>query len=229
MPEDQGLPRLFAVVVVATAALLAGLATVQGFVLALAIPPLVLVGWALWQAPRRLNLDVRRHLDQDRVAQGEHIRTVLTVEDREEALDETQETFITVLRKAGSFEGRSAFSTWLYRVAVNTCYTMLRKKGRRPTAPLPEAHDPPDLSASDRFRSAELRPMLEDALATLPEEFGPAVLLSDLEGLPLQSVAEILEIPLGTVKSRVFRGRKLLAAHLGNLMAASGYPKEDEA
>ena len=68
MPEDQGLPRLFAVVVVATAALLAGLATVQGFVLALAIPPLVLVGWALWQAPRRLDLDVRRHLDQDRVA-----------------------------------------------------------------------------------------------------------------------------------------------------------------
>ena len=70
--------------------------------------------------------------------------------------------------------------------------------------------------------------MLEEALATLPEEFGPAVLLSDLEGLPLQSVAEILEIPLGTVKSRVFRGRKLLAEHLGNLMAASGYPIEDE-
>ena len=87
MPEDQGLPRLFAVVVVATAALLAGLATVQGFVLALAIPPLVLVAWALWQAPRRLNLDVRRHLDQDRVAQGEHIRTVVTVEDREGALE----------------------------------------------------------------------------------------------------------------------------------------------
>ena len=149
--------------------------------------------------------------------------------DREEALDATQETFITVLRKAGSFEGRSAFSTWLYRVAVNTCYTMLRKKGRRPTAPLPDTHDPPDLSATDRIRSAELRPMLEEALATLPEEFGPAVLLSDLEGLPLQSVAEILEIPLGTVKSRVFRGRKLLAGHLGNLMAASGYPKEDEA
>ncbi len=148
--------------------------------------------------------------------------------DREEALDATQETFITVFRKAGSFEGRSAFSTWLYRVAVNTCYTMLRKKARRPTASLPEGYDPPDLSAADRIRSAELRPMLEDALAILPEEFGPAVLLSDLEGLPLRSVAEILEIPLGTVKSRVFRGRKLLAEHLGNLMTASGYPKEDK-
>ena len=54
------------------------------------------------------------------------------------------------------------------------------------------------------------------------------MLLSDLEGLPLRSVAEILEIPLGTVKSRVFRGRKLLAEQLGNLMAPSGYPKEDE-
>ena len=148
--------------------------------------------------------------------------------DREEALDATQETFIIVLRKAGSFEGRSAFSTWLYRVAVNTCYTMLRKKGRRPTTPLPGAHDPPDLSATDRIRAAELRPMLEEALATLPEEFGPAVLLSDLEGLPLRRVAEILEVPLGTVKSRVFRGRKLLAEHLGNLMAPSGYPKEDK-
>ena len=147
--------------------------------------------------------------------------------DREEALDATQETFITVLRKAGSFQGRSAFGTWLYRVAVNTCYSMLRSRGRRPTVPLPETHDPPDVSALDNLRSAEIRPMLETALANLPEEFGPAVILSDLEGLPLRTVAEILEVPLGTVKSRVFRGRKLLATQLGNLAAPSGRPRED--
>ena len=62
--------------------------------------------------------------------------------DREEALDATQETFITVLRKAGGFEGRAAFSTWLYRVAVNTCYDQLRKKRRRSAGRLPEGYDP---------------------------------------------------------------------------------------
>ncbi len=146
---------------------------------------------------------------------------------RDEALDAVQETFVTVLRKAAGFEGRAAFSTWLYRIAVNTCYDILRKKGRRPTVPLPEANDPPDPSAENRLAAAELRPSIEEALAGLPEEFGPAVILSDLEGLPLRTVADILEVPLGTVKSRVFRGRRLLAARLGNLLDDSRYPNNE--
>ena len=88
VPEDQGLPRLLVVVTVASAAVLAGLASVQGFVLAYAIPPLVMLGWSLWLAPRKLNLDVRRHLDQDRIAYGENIRTVLTVEDHDRELEQ---------------------------------------------------------------------------------------------------------------------------------------------
>ena len=146
---------------------------------------------------------------------------------REDALDATQETFITVLRKASSFKGRAAFSTWLYRVAVNTCYDQLRKKQRRRTAPLPTGYEPPDRSTSGRMEAAELRPAIEDALANLTPEFGAAVILADLEGLPLRRVSEILDVPLGTVKSRLFRGRRLLAAQLGNLFAPDDYPKGD--
>ena len=150
-----------------------------------------------------------------------------TLRDREEALDATQETFITVLRKADSFQGRAAFSTWLYRVAINTCYDMLRKKGRQRAAPLPEGYDPRDTSANGKLEAAELRPAIEKALARLPREFGTAVILSDIEGLPLRQVADILEVPLGTVKSRVFRGRKMLAAQLGNLFDPRDHPKGD--
>ena len=135
--------------------------------------------------------------------------------DREAALDATQETFITVFRKADRFAGRSAFSTWLYRVAVNTCYDATRKAKRSRAEPLPETNDPVDPGAGDELASVELRPDLEAALTSLPDEFRSAVVLSDLEGLALQTVADILEVPVGTIKSRVFRGRKLLAEILG--------------
>ncbi len=137
--------------------------------------------------------------------------------DREAALDATQETFVTVFRKADRFAGRSAFSTWLYRVAVNTCYDATRTAKRRRTERLPESADPADPRAGDDLAAVELRPDVEAALSSLPEEFRSAVVLSDLEGLALQTIADILEVPVGTVKSRVFRGRKLLAVILGNL------------
>lgn len=140
-----------------------------------------------------------------------------TMGDREAALDAAQETFVTVWRKADRFRGESAFTTWLYRVAVNTCYDLHRKAARRAADPLPETHDPVDVSAGDPFESAELRPAIEDAIASLPDEFRAAVVLSDVEGLPIAQIAEILEVPAGTVKSRVFRGRRHLAEILGNL------------
>ncbi len=137
--------------------------------------------------------------------------------DREAALDATQETFITVLRKADRFAGRSAFSTWLYRVAMNTCYDALRRRKRRQAVPLPEHHDPADPTTEDAFTATELRPDLEAALAHLPVEFRAAVVLVDVEGLAIADVGELLGVPVGTVKSRVFRGRRLLADALGNL------------
>jgi RNA polymerase sigma-70 factor (ECF subfamily) len=141
--------------------------------------------------------------------------------DREAALDATQETFVTVFRKADRFAGRSAFSTWLYRVAVNTCYDQSRRMRRHRADPLPEGTDPVDHTAGDGLRAVELRPDLEAALAELPAEFRAAVVLADVEGLGLQTVAEALGVPVGTVKSRVFRGRRLLAETLGNLAGPS--------
>jgi RNA polymerase sigma-70 factor (ECF subfamily) len=148
--------------------------------------------------------------------------------DREAALDATQETFITVFRKADRFAGRSAFSTWLYRVAVNTCYDAARKAKRRLADPLPEGNDPRDEMASDDMDSVELRPDIEAALLSLPEEFRAAVVLTDLEGLSLQMVADVLEVPVGTVKSRVFRGRKILADILGNLGGPPNTPSSEQ-
>lgn len=136
--------------------------------------------------------------------------------DRERALDASQETFLTVFRKAGQFEGKSQVGTWIYRIAVNTCYDQLRKAKRRPSVSLPDYVDPADPSAESEIHSAGLRPEIETALATLPQEFRSAIVLSDIEGLSMPEAAEALGVPVGTVKSRVFRGRRLLAKELGN-------------
>ncbi len=139
--------------------------------------------------------------------------------DREKALDATQETFLTAFRKAHQFQGKAAVGTWLYRIAVNTCYDQLRKQKRRPAEPLPDHLDPADQSALDAVEAAGLRPGLREALDSLPPEFRAAVVLSDVEGMSLPETAEVLGVPVGTVKSRVFRGRRLLAKHLGNQTA----------
>ncbi len=153
---------------------------------------------------------------------------VRSLADRDLALDASQEVFVTLFRKAGRFRGESAVSTWLYRIAVNTCLDMLRKAKRRPADPLPERIDIPDHASDDGFSSAELRPDIERALATIPAEFRAAVVLADAHGLPLAEVSEILGVPVGTVKSRVFRGRRLLAERLGNLQTGSRHPKSEQ-
>lgn len=144
--------------------------------------------------------------------------------DREAALDATQETFVTLFRKADRFEGRSAFSTWLYRVAVNTCYDQLRRDKRHRADPIPEHYEAADHAAADPFEAVELQPDLEDALATLPADFRAAVVLADVEGLDLATVAQALGVPVGTVKSRLFRARRLLADRLGNPATPSAPP-----
>jgi RNA polymerase sigma-70 factor (ECF subfamily) len=164
---------------------------------------------------------IGRYLQGEVAAFDELMRAHEDLRDREAALDATQETFIAVFRKADRFAGRSAFSTWLYRVAVNTCYDQARRRRRHVAVPLPDSNDPIDVSADDAFTSAELRSEIEAALAALPDEFRAAVVLADVEGLSLQAVADILEVPVGTVKSRVFRGRRLLAESLGNLKGPS--------
>ena len=137
--------------------------------------------------------------------------------DREQALDATQETFLTVFRKADRYQAKAAFSTWLYRVAVNTCYDQMRRAKRRQAARLPETHDPVDIASTDPFEAADLRPTIEQALLNLNDEFRSTIVLVDLQGMSLEQASDILEVPQGTVKSRLFRARKLLAKELGNL------------
>lgn len=147
--------------------------------------------------------------------------------DRDSALDAVQETFLTVFRKADRYQAKAAFSTWLYRVAVNTCYDLLRKAKRRRTVPLPETTDPADMHTDDDLAAVELRPDIERALLSIPVEFRSAVVLVDLQGLSLEQASETLDVPLGTIKSRVFRGRKQLAVSLGNLREGSGHPRDE--
>jgi RNA polymerase sigma-70 factor (ECF subfamily) len=93
--------------------------------------------------------------------------------------------------------------------------------------PLPETADPADIHSGDLLEAVELRPDIEKALQEMPVEFRSAVVLVDLEGLALETAAQILDVPIGTVKSRVFRGRKVLAESLGNLRAGSRHQKDE--
>ncbi|MDH5616709.1 MAG: sigma-70 family RNA polymerase sigma factor [Acidimicrobiia bacterium] len=144
--------------------------------------------------------------------------------DRDRALDASQEVFLTLFRKAGKFRGESAVSTWLYRIAVNTSLDSIRKAKRRPVSTLPEGFEAADPTALDGYSAIEVRPEIEKAIHSLPPEFRAAVVLSDAHGLALAEISEILGVPVGTVKSRVFRARRLLAEQLGNLAGGSRHP-----
>ena len=136
---------------------------------------------------------------------------------REDAEDATQEAFVAALRKASSFRRAAAFSTWLYRIAVNAATDQARRRGRARLAAL----DPEDAGlAVDR--GGELGEVVaaavtvQTALAQVAEEFRVAVVLCDLYRLPYADAAQVLEVPVGTVKSRVFRGRAALAERLAS-------------
>lgn len=146
---------------------------------------------------------------------------------RDAALDAAQETLVTIFRKAAQFRGDSAFTTWLYRVTTNTCYDELRKAKRRRTEPLPEHHDPVDVRVGDDFDAIDMAPTIEAALADLPPDFRAAVVLSDIQGMAMAEIAEALELPVGTVKSRIFRARRQLAEALGNHDGMNRRPRDE--
>ncbi len=147
--------------------------------------------------------------------------------DREAALDATQDTFLTVFRKADRYKAQAAFSTWLHRVTVNTCYDHLRREKRTRADRIPESYDPVDPQASDPFDAVDVRQDIEFALAQLSIEFRAAIVLVDLEGMSLEQAGDTLGVPTGTIKSRLFRGRSRLAQSLGNLRRASEHPIGD--
>jgi len=149
--------------------------------------------------------------------------------DRDAALDATQETFLTLFRKADRYKGEAAVSTWLYRVATNTCLDMLRKAKRRRVDSMPEHHDEPDQKASIPFDRIEAAPEIEEALKSIPVEYRTAVVLVDVHGLSIAEAGAVLDVPDGTDKSRVFRGRRLLAEKLGNLRDRPRRRRTDDA
>ncbi|HXF58015.1 MAG TPA: sigma-70 family RNA polymerase sigma factor [Actinomycetota bacterium] len=163
---------------------------------------------------------VRRFQEGDEAAFVElmrrHERRVYNVAYRmlgraEDALDATQEAFLHCLRHLPSFRGESAFSTWLYRIAVNACYDLLRRRGPATSLNAQPAEPPP---APDHAEQVSLAADLERALATLPTDFRAVIVLHELQDLPVEHVAEVLGLPPGTVKSRLHRGRVALARAL---------------
>lgn len=132
-----------------------------------------------------------------------------------DALDATQEALIAVVRGLPRFDGRAKFSTWAYRIATNACLDELRRRKRRPVVGLPEhdgtALDLIDSSTPDPGDSVGDRQEVDEALARLAPDFRVAVVLRDLCQLDYAEIAEVLEIPAGTVRSRIARGRAQLA------------------
>ena len=135
-----------------------------------------------------------------------------------DALDATQEALIAVVRGLPRFDGRAAFSTWLYRVATNACLDELRRRKRRPE---PRSVDDETETAPSTTRPAfdqalADRLAIDEALAGLREDFRIAVVLRDVVGLDYAEIAAALDVPPGTVRSRIARGRAELARRLGN-------------
>ena len=145
--------------------------------------------------------------------------------DPEEAADASQDTFLAALRKLHTFRGDSAFTTWLHRVTINTCYDSLRQKRRRPLLQIVRDEDDErtetSLPAPDHADQVVFSVDVARALLDVPEEFRVVLVLADVQDLPYDEIARVLEIPVGTVKSRVFRGRAALGRALG---AARGEP-----
>ena len=138
--------------------------------------------------------------------------------DHDSASDVAQDTFLTVLRKLDGFRGEAAFTTWLHRVTMNACYDELRRARRRPmlhVAPDEGAEPEPGLPIEDHADEVGSTIDAAAALASIAEEFRIAVVLADVQDLPYERIAEILDVPVGTVKSRVHRGRVALARAMG--------------
>ena len=133
----------------------------------------------------------------------------------EDALDATQEAMIAIARGITRFDGRAAFSTWCYRIATNAALDELRRKRRRPIAASTDGREPVAGGSSPEDRVAA-RLDVDAALAHLPEEFRVAVVLRDLCDFDYTEIAVVLDVPPGTVRSRISRGRAILVELLGD-------------
>jgi RNA polymerase sigma-70 factor, ECF subfamily len=157
---------------------------------------------------RAFEVLIRRH--EDRI----FALALKMMGDRADALEAAQETFITAFRQASSFRGEAAFGTWLYRVGINACKDLLRKRARMPVPEAEPLENQRGGSEHDVGETVAVRMDVSRALASIPEEYREAVALHDLGGFRYEEIARIAGVPVGTIKSRISRGRRLLALRL---------------
>ncbi|GGO82459.1 RNA polymerase sigma-H factor [Marinobacterium nitratireducens] len=151
------------------------------------------------------------------------------VYDHHEALDVAQEAFIKAYRALPKFRGDSAFYTWLYRIAINTAKNHLVAKGRRPPdvdVMVEDAHyiggdnDLKDIeSPENNLYRDELEAMVKRVLDRLPEDLRVALTLREFEGLSYEDIANVMDCPVGTVRSRIFRAREAIDKEIEPFLA----------
>ncbi|CUS79275.1 RNA polymerase, sigma-24 subunit, RpoE [Candidatus Kryptonium thompsonii] len=134
--------------------------------------------------------------------------------------DLTQEVFLRVIESLKEYKFGSALYTWIYRITVNICIDEIRRRQRSRAYSLsdvlsqnPKA-EPSHSHVEKTVEQKEMREIIEEAISKLPPEYKTALILREFEDLPYEEIARVLKIRVGTVKSRIFRARKLLAEHL---------------
>jgi len=151
------------------------------------------------------------------------------IRDPAEVEDVTQEAFIKAYRALPAFRGDSAFYTWLYRIGINTAKNYLMALGRRaPTSTEVEAEDAEGFEDAEQLRdintpesillSKEIAATVNATIEELPEELRTAIQLREIEGMSYEDIARIMDCPIGTVRSRIFRAREAIAERLRPLL-----------
>ena len=138
------------------------------------------------------------------------------VRDRHEVEDVAQEVFLKVFTRIHAFDGRSKFYTWLYRVAANAAKDHVKKRSRRPAVALEAEDDLRDEADGPRERAvaAETQAMVRRAIASLPLKYREVLTLRELQGMSYGEIAEVLQLSMGTVESRLHRARARLKRRL---------------
>jgi RNA polymerase sigma-70 factor (ECF subfamily) len=154
------------------------------------------------------------------------------IRDPAEAMDVSQEAFIKAYRALPKFRGDSAFYTWMYRIAINTAKNHIVAARRRPLEYASDISEPEDFEWHASMQDADsperqamgddLRVAVEQTIGSLPDELKTAITLRELDGLSYEEIAQVMECPVGTVRSRIFRAREALDKRIRSMLDDTG-------